>query len=298
MGNENTTNKDSHDAAANIKTAFFLNLGFTLIEVVGGLLSNSIAILSDALHDFGDCISLGVSWYMQRLSKKGETSAYTYGYHRFSTFGALITSLVLIGGIAFVLWQAIQRVLSPEEVNAPVMIGLSVLGIVMNGVAVLKLKGGHSLNERVVGWHLLEDTLGWIAVLIGSVVMAFWNVPIVDPLLSIGISLFVLWNVLKELKDVFRVFLQRTPEHFDLEEFERDVQRLPRILSYHHMHSWSLDGERHVLSLHLVMQKNTTREQIVTVKQRIQELLKDKAFEHIAIDVEFEGELCVTAAQS
>ena len=280
------------DGANNLGTAFFLNFGFTLLEIVGGLLTNSVAILADAVHDAGDSLSLGISWYLQKLSKKGPGASFTYGYERFSTLGALITGVVLLGGLGFVLFRAVPRLFNPEPVQAPGMIALAVIGIVVNGAAVLKTRQGHSLNEKVVSWHLLEDVLGWVAVLLGSIVMTIWDVPIVDPLLSIGISLFVLFNVARKLIKVGQVFLQSAPENFDLGEFQRRVVQMPLVTGTHHTHSWSIDGERHVLTTHIVMDAGATREDVVTVKRRVRELLEEHDFEHLTVEVELEGEEC------
>ena len=290
--------QENHDHASsgNLKVAFFLNLTFTVIEIFGGLWTNSIAILTDALHDSGDCASLGLAWYFERLSQRGRTPQHTYGYKRHRLLGGLITGLVLIAGLAFILWKAIGRLMSPEAVNAPGMMALAVIGIIFNGAAVLRVKKGTSLTEKVVSWHLLEDTLGWGAVLIGSGIMAIWDVPIVDPILSIGISLFVLWNVGRNLKKVMNVFLQTTPESFDLEKFQREAAALPKVRSVHHTHGWSLDGESHVLSTHLVMEPDTTREDLVQAKRRVREMLDEHEFEHVTIDLELEGEDCASEA--
>lgn len=157
-----------HEASRNLGIAFLLNLAFVGIEIGGGLWTNSIAILTDALHDTGDTLSLGLAWYLQRLSGRRPDAKFTYGYRRFSSLGAFVTGVVLIVGLAIVGWNAIQRLLLPEPVNAPGMLGIAVAGILLNGLAAWKLHGGHSLNERIVSWHFLEDTLGWVAVLLGS----------------------------------------------------------------------------------------------------------------------------------
>ena len=230
----------SHDhspaSEGNLQIAFFLNFGFTIIEIIGGLWTNSIAILTDALHDAGDTASLGLAWYFDKLSNKERNAEHTYGYKRFRLLGGLITGVVLIVGLGFILWQAVGRLLSPESVNAPGMMVLAVIGIIVNGAAVLRVKKGSSLTEKVVSWHLLEDTLGWGAVLIGAAVMSIWDLPIIDPILSIGISLFVLWNVGRNLKSVMKVFLQTTPDSFDLEKFNSSISELSNVLSSHQTH--------------------------------------------------------------
>ena len=282
-----------HDATSSLKLVFFLNLVFTIIEVAGGLWTNSIAILTDAVHDFGDCVSLGVAWYLQNLSNKVATSKFTYGYRRFSMLGSLVTGGVLIAGLCFVLGGAIQRLASPEPVNVPGMLGMAVLGIVFNVVAVWKLSGGHSMNEKVARWHLFEDVLGWVSVLIGAGIMMFWDLPIIDSLLSIMLSLFILWNVIKNLKLSFGYFLQQAPASFDYKEFTEKLHSLDGVLGSHHTHCWTLEGEHHVFSTHLVMQSSTSRDAIYQTKQRVMELLGDEGFEHITIEVELEGESCL-----
>ncbi|HEY1114932.1 MAG TPA: cation diffusion facilitator family transporter, partial [Chitinophagaceae bacterium] len=195
-------------ATGNIAVAFFLNTAFALIELVGGLLTNSVAILSDALHDFGDSLSLGTAWYFQKKSKKTRTEHYTYGYRRFSLVGAFVNAMVLIVGSIFIIREAVERLFRPEPADARGMLLLALLGIVVNGVAMLQLRKGGSINERVVSLHFLEDVLGWVAVLVGAVVMLFADLPVIDPVLSLAIASFVLFNVYRNIKPAFKIILQ------------------------------------------------------------------------------------------
>lgn len=156
-----------HHGTKNISLAFFLNLGFCIIELIGGLLTNSVAILSDALHDFGDSVALGLAWVFQKKSEQKPDDKYTYGYRRFSLLSAIINSIILVAGSAFVLFESIKRIIEPAETNAKGMLLLAILGVAVNGVAILRLRKGGSVNERVVSLHLMEDVLGWVAVLIG-----------------------------------------------------------------------------------------------------------------------------------
>lgn len=285
-----------HGASGNLRAAFLLNLAFTVIEIIGGIYTNSIAILSDAIHDLGDSMSLASAWYFQRLSQRGRTPVDTYGYRRYALLGALITGLVLVVGLCFVLWIAFARLANPEPVNATGMIVLAVIGVLFNGAAVLRVKGGSSLTEKVVTWHLIEDVLGWVAVLTGALVMAIWDLPIIDPLLSIGISVFIIWNVVRSLRQVFDVIIQKAPSTFDVAQFEHDVLQHPKVLSMHDTHSWSVDGEIHVLTTHLVMQRDASRDEMIDAKSRVRKLLDEDTFEHVTVDVELEGELCVIGA--
>lgn len=207
-----TSHAHSHshtNSTSNIKSAFFLNLFFTIIEIIGGFLTNSIAILADAIHDFGDSLSLGLSWGLDKYSQKKRTPRFSYGYKRFSLLAALINSIVLIIGSIFILSRVIPRLIAPEPSNATGMILLAILGIIINGIAVLRLKRGSSLNEKVVSWHLFEDVLGWIAVLIVGTINIFVSIPILDPLLAIIFTLLILYNILKNLKQISLIFFAR-----------------------------------------------------------------------------------------
>ena len=192
--NHNHGNND----VKNIKTAFFLNFAFTIIEFIGGVLTNSMAILSDAVHDLGDCITLGFSWYFQKVSKKPRTQDFTYGYKRFSLLGAVINSVILLVGSVVILINAVPRLFNPQQPDVKGMLLLAVLGVVINSIALFRLRKGSSINEKVVSLHMLEDVLGWVAVLIGAGVMYFVDAPIIDPILSIAIALFILVNVFRK----------------------------------------------------------------------------------------------------
>ena len=200
MGNKLSDDHNQENAAKNIGVAFWLNAFFVIVEVIGGFFTNSIAILSDALHDFGDCLSLAMAYGLQKKSEKKRDKFYSYGYKRFSLLGTVFLSGVLVVSSAFVLFEAIKRIMMPQEVSAGGMLWLAVAGIVINGVAALRMHRGSSLNERAVFLHIMEDVLGWVAVLIVSVVMLYVNFPILDPLLSVCISIWVLSNVYGNLK--------------------------------------------------------------------------------------------------
>lgn len=284
---------DHHHSSKNLGTAFFLNLGFTIIEIIGGLFTNSVAIISDALHDLGDSISLGLSWYLSKKSNQKASVNFTFGYQRLSLVGAFINSLVLIVGSVFVINEAAKRLFSPELPDAKGMLYLAILGVAVNGYAAWKVSSGKSLNEKVVSWHLMEDVLGWVAVLIVSVVLMFWDIPWLDPALSIAITLFILFNVFKRLRETVVVFLQGKPEEIDLEEVQQQILSLPNVASMHHTHLWSLDGEHHVFSTHLKLTGITELKEITALKESIKKMLKSKYdFSHYTIETELEDERC------
>ncbi|MEO9475092.1 MAG: cation diffusion facilitator family transporter [Cyclobacteriaceae bacterium] len=283
----------SHNhSEGNVKVAFFLNLSFTIIEVIGGLYTNSLAILSDALHDLGDSLSLGLSWYFQKLSKKGRTKKFSYGYKRFSLLGAIINSIVLVAGSIFILTKAIPELFNPGETNVQGMLYLAILGIVVNGAAVLKLRKGESLNEKVVSLHLLEDVLGWLAVLIGSIIMMYTDTPFIDPLLSVLISLFVLYNVYKNLRKSMLVILQGIPEDVSLEDIKEKLKDISEITDVHDNHVWSLDGEYNILTIHLRLDKDYKLSEQTKLKEKVRSQLKDESINHITIEFEGQNENC------
>lgn len=284
-----------HNAEGNIFFAFLVNLFFSIVELIGGTYTGSVAILSDSLHDFGDACSLGVAWYLERLSKKGRDKTFSYGYKRFSLLGSLLISVILVVGSIFVVQESIERLLHPANTHAGGMLLLAIFGLVVNGYAAWRMSGGTSLNERSMRLHLMEDVLGWVAVLIVSIVMYFfptWH--FLDPLLSLGISAWILYNVFFTLRDNFRIFLQGVPEDVDQESFVQAVTELPEVVSMHDLHIWTLNGEQHVASLHIVYDCECvhTAKALSELKSAIRTLAKDYRLDHLTIELDPKGCSC------
>lgn len=284
-----------HGNSGNLKVAFFLNLGFTIFEIVGGLAINSVAILSDALHDLGDSFSLGLAWFLEGYSNKASDQKYTYGYRRFSLLGALLNAVILLGGSLFILSETIPRLQNPQSFNAPCMIFLALVGVAVNGAAALRLRGSESANSQVIGWHLIEDVLGWSVVLVAGIIALFVDLPIIDPILSILITLYVLWNVIGQLKKAAELFLQAVPDDINMATIQDRILNIAGVKSAHHMHIWSLDGEHNVFSTHLVIDSGLSRPEAQQIKQASREALADMNLEHITIELEYEGENCSMA---
>lgn len=279
-------------SSVRLRLAFLLNFAFTLLEIVGGILTNSVAILSGAVHDLGDTLSLGLAWYLDKFAEKGRDRWYSYGYRRFSLLGALATAFgMTVGGVA-VLSQAIPRLLRPEHPKAGGMALLAVIGIVVNGLAAMRVKGGRTLNARLVMWHLLGDVLGWTSILLVSLVMLTAAVPVLDPILSILITMLVMFNVLSNLKKVVQLFLQSVPSSIDIGAIENKLLQIEKVKSVHHTHVWSLDGEHNVLTTHLVVDHDATREEVAAIRSRIRDLLKDSDCEHTTVEIGFEDDYC------
>ncbi|MEA3303166.1 MAG: cation diffusion facilitator family transporter [Pseudomonadota bacterium] len=281
-----------HGSSGRLGLAFFLNLAFTIIEFIGGALTNSVAIMADAVHDLGDTLAIGLAWTLDRVGRKEADDGFTYGYHRLSLLGALINGAILIIGSLWILTEALPRLMNPQMPNAVGMIWLAILGVSVNGFAAYKLSGGKTLNEKVLNWHLLEDVLGWVAVLIISIALLFVEWPILDPILSIAFTLFILINVLKRLSQTIRLFLQAAPDNRIAEETRGKLQALEHVAGIHHLHVWSLDGERHVLSAHLLLDKPISSDTQNAVKMALRAALEEFDFAHTTIELEQSAETC------
>ena len=281
-----------HDAEGNIRFAFVLNLLFGIIEIVGGIITNSVAIISDAIHDLGDSFSLALAWYFQKISKRGRDARYSYGYRRFSLVGALINAAILFAGSLFVIVESFRRLAEPEETDAQGMFLLAVLGVIVNGAAMLRLRRGGSLNEQTVSLHLLEDVLGWLAVLIGSVVMMVADLPALDPLLSLGVSAYILFNIYRNLRRLFSVILQGSPASPTPDEVEAAIMETDGTTGIHDLHIWSMDGEYNILSVHLVVLPGLGAAEIAELKQTVKLRLRDLNINHCTLEVEHGAENC------
>ena len=281
-----------HHSSNNIKVAFFLNFAFTILEIIGGLYVNSIAIISDAIHDLGDTISLGTSWYLEEISHKKSNKKFSFGYKRFSLLGALINSIILIIGSLYVITEAVGRILEPEHTDAKGMIFFAVIGVLVNGYAAWKLSGGKTMNEKVASWHLVEDVLGWVAVLVVGIILNFKDIHYLDPALSLLITIYILWNVIIRLKQTLFIFLQGVPEELDINEIESKILNIDFVNSIHHMHIWSLEGEHNVFTAHIKIDDNSNLNNFKKVKFDVKDILKEYKFEHYTVEVEFNDENC------
>ncbi len=282
-----------NSSGSNIKLAFILNLGFAILEMVGGILVNSVAILSDALHDLGDSLSLGMAWILERKSKKPGDKKFTFGYQRYSLLGALINGIILIAGSLFIIIEAIERFLSPQESNALGMLFFAFVGVAVNGYAAFRLKEGKTLNEKVAFWHMLEDVLGWVAVLLASLIMMVTDSTYIDPALSILITLFILWQVIKRLKETALIFLQGAPPKVSIAQVEEKLIGIDGVSSLHHTHLWSLDGEQNVFTTHIKLSKKIENmQQLAIVRNQIASVLEPFNFSHHTIELEMNNEVC------
>ncbi|MBQ7766284.1 MAG: cation transporter [Lachnospiraceae bacterium] len=271
----------------NILIAFILNLAFSIFELIGGALTNSVAIISDAIHDIGDAISIGISYFLEKKSKKKPDETYTFGYARYSVIGSVITTLILLFGSAMVIYNAANRIFNPVEINYNGMIIFAVIGTVVNFGAAYFTKDGDSLNQKAVNLHMLEDVLGWVVVLIGAVVMRFTDISIIDPIMSIAVALFIFINAIKNLKRAVDLFLEKTPHGISVEEIKEHVSEIEGVIDVHHIHIWSMDGNNNYASMHIVTDADARK-----VKAEIREELKEHGIGHVTLEFESSEEDC------
>ena len=268
----------------NILIAFILNFAFSIFEFFGGIFTKSVAILSDSIHDLGDALSIGISYFLERKSKKNADNKYTYGYIRYSVLGGVITTTILLIGSILVIIGAVGRIINPVDVNYNGMIIFAVVGVVLNFLAAYVTREGDSINQKSVNLHMLEDVLGWVVVLIGAIIMNFTDIKIIDPIMSIGVASFILINALKNLKRVLDLFLEKTPENVDIDEIKEHLLKIKDVEDIHHIHVWSIDGFNNYATMHIV----TKSQDIKNVKKEIREELAEHNICHAILETEDE----------
>lgn len=270
----------------NILIAFILNIAFSIFEFLGGLFTNSISILSDSVHDLGDAISIGISYFMEKKSKKHADNKYTYGYIRYSVLGGVITTTILLVGSILVIIGAVKRIINPATVNYSGMIKLAIIGVILNFIAAYVTREGDSINQKAVNLHMLEDVLGWLVVLIGAIIMNFTDIRIIDPIMSIGIAVFVLTHSFKNLKKVLDIFLEKTPEGIEIDELKEHLLKIDGVDDIHHIHVWSIDGYNNYATMHIVSKSKD----IKRIKKNIREELEEHNICHVILETE--DEIC------
>lgn len=274
-------------AERNIFIAFILNLGFSIFEFIGGAVTGSVAIMSDAIHDLGDAAGIGVSYFLERKSKGRPNATYTYGYARYSVVGSMFITLILLIGSAAVIYNAIDRIFHPVKIHYDGMILFAVVGAAVNFCAAWFTKDGDSLNQKAVNLHMLEDVLGWLVVLVGALVMRFTDIAVLDPILSIGVAVFILIHAIGNLKEALDIFLEKAPRDVCPEEITAHLLEIPAVLDVHHLHLWTMDGQSHYATMHIVHTGDAH-----AVKDAVREELREHGIAHVTLELETEGEHC------
>ena len=270
-----------------ILIAFILNLTFAVFEFIGGALTGSVAIISDSVHDLGDSVSIGISYFLEKISKKEPDDKYTYGYLKYSVLGSLIMTIILIVGSIFVIINAIERLIKPVPINYNGMLIFAVVGIVVNLIAAISTHKGESLNQKAVNLHMLEDVLGWVVVLIGAIVMKFTDITYIDPIMSIGVSVFLLINAFKGIKKILDIFFEKAPDGIDVLEIKHHLKEIDGVLDVHHFHLRTIDGFNHIATLHIVSSSDPA-----TVKKAVKEELAEHGVSHTTVEIETPAEEC------
>jgi len=272
-----------------ILLVFILNLSFSLFELMGGIYTKSVSIISDAIHDFGDALSIGLSYILEKISKRKPNNKYTYGYLRYSVIGAIITNTILIISSIFVIINGVKRILNPVEINYNGMIIFAIVGFVINLLAVYMTKEGDSLNQKAVNLHMLEDVLGWLCVLIGAFIIKITKFYTIDAILSIIVAGFILLNAIKSYKKIVDLFLEKTPDNIDIEELKNKLLNIKGVINIHHIHIWSLDGIINYATMHVI----TSEKNINKIKEEIRNKLKEYDINHITIELEKKDYECI-----
>ena len=271
----------------NILTAFILNLAFSVFEFIGGIFTGSVAIISDAIHDIGDAAAIGISYFMEKKSRKQPDEKYTYGYARYSIIGGTITTLILLFGSLVVIYNAVIRIFNPVEINYNGMIIFALIGVCVNSAAAFVTRDGSSVNQKAVNLHMLEDVLGWIVVLIGAVIMRFTDFAIIDSIMSIGVAAFIIVNAVRNLKEAISIFLEKSPDGIDVHEIEKHISEIEGISDVHHIHIWTLDGHNNYATMHIVTGSDPHK-----IKEAVREELAEHGIGHVTLELEAEGEHC------
>ena len=271
-----------------ILIAFVLNVLFSAIEFIGGIVTGSVAIVSDSIHDLGDALSIGMAYYLEKLSKKQPDNKYTYGYMRYSVLGSVITTIILIVGSVLIIWNSVDRIYHPVIINYDGMMVFAVIGMLINLGAAFVTHGGSSLNQKAINLHMLEDVLGWVVVLVGAVVMKLTDISIIDPLMSIGVALFILINATRMLIQAIDLFMEKVPDEIDIEEIKEHLMNIHGVDDVHHLHIWSLDGQRNYATVHVATVYDDYRE----VKQMVKKEMAKHGITHVTIEIELDDEVC------
>ncbi len=278
------------DSTSRLTFVLLLNLGFAIFELGGALWTQSLSVFADAVHDFGDALALGFAIWMQYMALKKPDALFTYGYARRNVLSALALGSVLLISSAFVLKEALSRINDPAEPHGAGMLLLAILGFSVNAWAVLRMKDSRGVNQAMIRLHLIEDCLGWGAVLIGSLLIIAFKWYWVDPALAIIISLFILKNVYVTLQSSFDILLQRAPKGLTTSALTESLKDIPGLVEVHDLHLWTLDGEKHVVTLHAV--HSVAANEQASLKEKIRERLGHLAPIHATIELEDCGEAC------
>lgn len=262
-----------------ILIAFILNLFFSIFEFIGGLYTGSISIMSDSIHDLGDAMSIGFSYFMEKISDKKPDNKYTYGYTRYSILGGLVTTSILLVGSVLMIINAVHKIINAEEINSSGMIVIASIGCIINFVAMKMTHSHSSINQKAVRLHMLEDMLGWLIVLIGSIIIHFTNLFIIDPIMSIALSVFMIYASIKNFKQIFEIFLLKVPNNVDVEKLRKDILSISGIININKLNIWQLDEENIIATIDVTTNTNEP------IKQKVIDVFNEYSIVNVTIEI-------------
>ena len=263
--------------------AFFLNLSYAIVEFIAGGIFGSSAVLADSVHDLGDAIAIGISAFLETISNREEDRQYTLGYKRFSLLGALVTAVILIIGSILVILENITKLFNPQPVNDEGILWLGVIAVSINVLASLVVRKGKTKNESILSLHFLEDTLGWLAVILMAIILRFTDWYILDPILSLVISIFILTKAIPRFWSALKIFLDVVPEGVETGDLEKDLEALINVKSVNQLSIWSMDGLENNAIIHLCLED---WEQMIATKNQVRQLLEERGIQNITIEVD------------
>lgn len=263
--------------------AFFLNLSYAIVEFIAGGIFGSSAVLADSVHDLGDAIAIGISAFLESISNREEDSHYTLGYKRFSLLGAMVTAVILMTGSVLVILENITKIFHPQPVNDEGILWLGIIAVSINVLASLVIRKGQTKNESILSLHFLEDTLGWVAVILMAIVLRFTDWYILDPLLSLAISFFILSKAIPRFWSTLKIFLDAVPEGVDIKQVKNDLEQLNNVASINQLNLWTMDGLEKNAIVHVCLEHVKHME---VCKESIRDLLKERGFQNVTIEVD------------
>lgn len=291
---ENTVNKKVNfinKTPENIKIAFLLNLAFSIVEAIGGILTNSISIISDSLHNLGDSITIGINYIFEKKSKKLPNKEYSYGYLRYTMLGSLIASFILLVGSVIIIYNVVPRLIKPLSVNYDAMIIFGIFGLLINLYATIKIMRSKDKDKKI-NTHMIEDTVIWLFILTGSICIKVFDLVIIDPILSLLIAVYILYQVYKYMKNIYNIFMEKVPKNVKIDEIKKDIESNENIDNVHHIHIWSMDGVNNYMTAHIHLNKILNEEEIIKTKNDVKNKLKEDKINHITLEVEYFNEKC------
>lgn len=263
--------------------AFFLNLSYAIVEFIAGGIFGSSAVLADSVHDLGDAIVIGISAFLETISNREEDRQYTLGYKRFSLLGALVTAVILITGSILVILENITKLFNPQPVNDEGILWLGIIAVSINLLASLAVRKGKTKNESILSLHFLEDTLGWLAVILMAIILKITDWYILDPLLSLVISIFILTKAIPRFWSALKIFLDAVPEGVETGDLEKNLEALINVKSVNQLSIWSMDGLENNAIIHLCLED---WEQMMETKNQVRQLLEERGIQNITIEVD------------